>query len=256
MTSFSALQHATGSQVASSDRDTRPSYALQSHAAPSTSVAADDIVRFPRGPGAGDTLHAILEKIDFADTTTWPRVIRNGLLSHPQTIAGVPRDQQLPLQEQMVRRMLNDITQTRLTDQVRLNDVPRQRCLPELEFNLPVPTLEAQQLQAILQQGAYASEPLDFKRVSGYLKGFINLVFEAHGRFYLLDWKSNYLGAQAADYDRQKIDQAMRDHGYHLQSLLYTVALHRYLQRRVKDYRYTTHFGGVIYLFLRGVRPQ
>ncbi len=256
MTSFSALQHATGNQFASSDRDTRPSYALQSRAAPPSSIAADDILRFPRGPGAGDTLHAILEKLDFADATTWPRAIRNGLLSHPQILAGVPRDQQLALQEKMVQRMLNDITHTRLTEQVRLCDVPRTRCLPELEFNLPIPTLDSQRLHALLQQGGYATEPLDFKRVAGYLKGFIDLVFETQGRFYLLDWKSNYLGAQAADYDRSNIDQAMRDHGYHLQSLLYTVALHRYLQRRVKGYQYAAHFGGVIYLFLRGVRPH
>ena len=260
MTSFSALQHAlptsSGNQYASSDRDTRSSTALQSRAAPPNSMAADDILRFPRGPGAGDTLHAILENLDFADMSTWSQVIRTGLLSHPQTIAGVPRDQQLLHQEQMVRRMLNDITQTQLTDQVRLSEVPRKHCLAELEFNLPVSIFDPQRLYAVLQQGGYATEPLDFKRMSGYLKGFIDLVFETQGKFYLLDWKSNYLGAQAADYDRPKIDQAMQEHGYHLQSLLYTVALHRYLKRRVKNYRYTTHFGGVIYLFLRGVRPH
>lgn len=256
MTSFSALQHGTGNQFAGSDRDTRPSYALQSRAAPPTSIAADDILRFPRGPGAGDTLHAILENIDFADTATWSQPIRNGLLSHPQTLAGVARDQQLLLQEQMVKRMLNDLTQTPLTDQVKLRDVPRTSCLAELEFNLPVPAIESQRLHEVLQQAGYPSVPLNFKPLSGYLKGYIDLVFEAQGKFYLLDWKSNYLGAQAADYDRAHIDQAMEEHGYHLQSLLYTVALHRYLQRRLADYRYELHFGGVIYLFLRGVRPD
>lgn len=256
MTSFSALQHATGNQFASSDRDTRPSYALQSRAAPSTSVAADDILRFPRGPGAGDTLHTILEKIDLADTATWSRAIRNGLLRHPQTLAGVARDQQLAVQEKMVQRMLNDITLTPLTDQVRLREVPRNRCLPELEFNLPVTAIDPHRLHALLQQGGYVTAMLDFKKISGYLKGFIDLVFETQGKFYLLDWKSNYLGAEEADYDRPCIDRAMAEHGYHLQSLLYTVAVHRYLQRRVAGYRYETHFGGVIYLFVRGVRPH
>ena len=255
MTSFSALQHATGNQVASSDRDSRPSYVVSARAAPPTTLAADDILRFPRGPGAGDTLHAILEKIDFADTTTWSRVIRNGLLSHPQIVPGVPRDQQLVLQERMVQRMLVDITQTQLTDRVRLSDVPRVRCLPELEFSLPAAMIDPQQLTTLMQQSGYNVAPLDFKRVSGYLKGFIDLVFEAQGQFYLLDWKSNYLGAHASDYSHDPLDQAMAEHGYHLQYLLYTVALHRYLRRRVAGYRYQTHFGGALYLFIRGVRP-
>ena len=256
MTSFSALQHATGNQYATGDRDIRPAYALQARMAPPTSTAADDILRFPRGPGAGDTLHAILEKIHFAEPTTWATVIRHGLLSHPQTLAGVPRDQQLTLQEQMVRRMLVDITQTNLTPHVKLSEVPRQRCLPDLEFNLPVPAIDPQRLQTVLQQGGYAVGMLDFKRMSGYLKGFIDLVFETQGRFYVLDWKSNYLGAQVSDYDQPCIEQAMAEHGYHLQYLLYTVAVHRYLQRRVVGYQYETHFGGVLYLFIRGVRPQ
>ena len=256
MTSFSALQHATGNQFVTGDRDTRPGYLSAARSAPPASVASDDILRFPRGPGAGDTLHAILEKTDFSDTTAWAQVIRAGLLSHPQVLAGVSRDQQIMLQEQMVRRMLDDMTQTHLTDQVKLGEVPKHRCLPEFEFSLPVPSIDPQRLTMLLKHAGYAIAPLDFKRMSGYLKGFIDLVFEVQGKFYLLDWKSNYLGAQMADYGPDQIHQAMSEHGYHLQYLLYAVALHRYLQRRVPGYRYQTHFGGVLYLFIRGVRPH
>ena len=256
MTSFSALQHATGNQFATEDRDSRAGYLSATRSAPPASVLTDDILRFPRGPGAGDTLHAILEKTDFSDTTRWAQVIRNGLLSHPQVLAGVSREQQLVMQEQMVRRMLDDITQTHLTDRVRLCEVLKRRCLPEFEFSLPVPSIDPQRLTMLLTHAGYAIAPLDFKRMSGYLKGFIDLVFESHGKFYLLDWKSNYLGAQSADYGPDQINQAMSEHGYHLQYLLYTVALHRYLQRRVPGYRYQTHFGGVLYLFIRGVRPH
>jgi len=47
----------------------------------------------------------------------------------------------------------------------------------------------------------------------------------------------------------------MAEHGYHLQYLLYAVALHRYLGQRLPDYGYERHFGGALYLFVRGVRP-
>jgi len=48
----------------------------------------------------------------------------------------------------------------------------------------------------------------------------------------------------------------MQAHGYHLQHLLYTLALHRHLQRSLPGYDYAHHFGGVLYLFVRGVRPH
>jgi exodeoxyribonuclease V beta subunit len=47
----------------------------------------------------------------------------------------------------------------------------------------------------------------------------------------------------------------MTEHSYHLQYLLYAVAVDRYLRHRVPGYRHDTHFGGVLYLFVRGVRP-
>ena len=47
----------------------------------------------------------------------------------------------------------------------------------------------------------------------------------------------------------------MAQHGYHLQALLYALALHRHLRQRLADYRFEQHFGGVLYLFVRGVRP-
>lgn len=49
---------------------------------------------------------------------------------------------------------------------------------------------------------------------------------------------------------------AMQAHRYDLQYQLYTTALHRYLRHRIADYDYERHFGGVIYLFLRGVDSE
>ena len=85
------------------------------------------------------------------------------------------------------------------------------------------------------------------------LKGFIDLVFRHDGRYYLLDYKSNYLGENGEAYTPQAMAQAMQAHRYDLQYQLYTLALHRYLRHRIADYDYERHFGGVIYLFLRGV---
>ena len=72
----------------------------------------------------------------------------------------------------------------------------------------------------------------------------------------MLDWKSNHLGAQPQDYAPARLEAAMQTHGYHLQHLLYSVALHRHLGRSLAGYDYEKHFGGVLYLFVRGVRPH
>jgi exodeoxyribonuclease V beta subunit len=72
----------------------------------------------------------------------------------------------------------------------------------------------------------------------------------------VLDWKSNHLGYAPADYGPAELQAAMAEHGYHLQYLLYALAVDRYLGHRVPGYRHDTHFGGVLYLFVRGVRPD
>jgi len=95
--------------------------------------------------------------------------------------------------------------------------------------------------------------PLNFRQVQGMLKGFIDLVFRHEGRYYLLDYKSNWLGDSSDAYTQDAMASAMQQHRYDLQYQLYTLALHRYLRHRIADYRYEDHFGGVIYLFLRGV---
>ncbi len=82
------------------------------------------------------------------------------------------------------------------------------------------------------------------------------MVFECQGKFYVLDWKSNYLGDSIEDYHSQALQEAMADHRYDLQYQIYSLALHRYLKTRIADYNYDQHFGGVYYVFLRGVAKE
>ncbi len=92
--------------------------------------------------------------------------------------------------------------------------------------------------------------------IDGAFKGFIDLVFENNGRYYVLDYKSNFLGYQTADYFPESLQLAIEDHDYDLQYLIYLAALQRYLRAVVPDYAYERHIGGVYYLFLRGINPD
>ncbi len=105
------------------------------------------------------------------------------------------------------------------------------------------------------ESGITMNNNLNFSPVHGFMKGFIDLVFECDGKFYVADYKNNWLGPAAEDYQAGKLTAAMTEEGYTLQYLLYSVAVHRYLRSRLPDYRYETHFGGVFYLFLRGMDP-
>ena len=125
-----------------------------------------------------------------------------------------------------------------------------------MEFTYPADAVPLEALRGLLRQFGYPDLPLDATVLRGYLKGFIDLVFRHGGQWWILDWKSNYLGTAPENYGSEGLREAMAEHGYHLQYLLYTLALHRYLRRRLPDYDYDRDMGGSLYLFVRGVRPD
>ena len=156
----------------------------------------------------------------------------------------------------MLRRMLDEVLTTRLPEGIVLAALPRSDRLVELAFSLPAGGITAASLNDWLRAHDYVQPRLAFPAMSGYLKGFIDLVFRHSGRYYILDWKSNHLGYTAADYRPESLATVMNGHGYHLQYLLYSVAMQRYLRHRLPHYEYARHFGGVLYLFIRGMRAN
>jgi exodeoxyribonuclease V beta subunit len=142
-----------------------------------------------------------------------------------------------------------------------LSQVAKSQRLNELEFYFPIQSMNAAQLRKIYDEfdmsyrGNFTSRlaEVSFARLSGFMKGFIDMVFEHDGRFYIVDWKSNHLGDTAADYRPELLVNAMADSLYFLQYDLYTVALDRFLRLRYPGYRYEENFGGVYYIFLRGL---
>jgi len=124
-----------------------------------------------------------------------------------------------------------------------------------LEFNFPLKPFATKQLAQL------SSRELPFKiksiqELEGIMNGKIDLFFEHNQKFYILDWKSNFLGAQVDDYQSEQVRLAMEENNYHLQYLIYTIAVCRYLALRKPDFNYERDFGGVIYLFVRGVRTN
>lgn len=252
MGSYTALTHGAAHERAAIDHDARLLTAERTADAATAEIAADDILRFPRGRNAGSCVHAVFENSDFTDPATWPPAIDTALRTYPPETAGGAGVESL---RNMLANMLRDVTATPLPDGMRIGELAVRRRVVELEFTLPSQRLTAAGLAAVLERHQYPMPPLAFAVLDGYLRGFIDLIFEHGGRYYVADWKSNYLGDRGSDYDMPALERAMDDHGYHLQYLLYSVALHRYLRCRRADYDFERHFGGVYYLFVRGMRP-
>ena len=142
---------------------------------------------------------------------------------------------------------------------LQLKDLPG-RCITEMQFHLPVGLLTSKNLAAALALDpqlklwphgsdwikAIADWP--FANFTGFLQGFIDLIFEHEDRWYVADYKSNRL----PNYSNDTLAGAMLRHHYFLQARFYTIALHRHLTATLPGYSYHQHFGGVAYLFVRG----
>ncbi|MFI5308551.1 MAG: exodeoxyribonuclease V subunit beta [Polyangiales bacterium] len=216
---------------------------------------------FPAGSRPGSMIHAVYEHIDF--TRTDPDELP-GEVQRLLGVFGVDRDRHA---EALVRG-IDQSLRTPLDDAqppLVLASIERAARLDELEFTLSTPDaasdLAARLAAAFERHAAPACAPDYAQRLralrvlppSGFLKGFIDLVFRHGERFFVVDYKSNWLGTQAADYAHARLVPAMREHHYFLQYHLYALALHRHLALRLPGYDYERHFGGVYYLFVRGM---
>jgi len=216
-----------------------------------------DMFSFPRGPASGILLHSLFEHLDFAsrDEAEARELISRKIQEH-----GFDAKWTEPV-SWMVRNVL-DVPLPSESGTFCLSQVPLERRLSELEFVFPVGQVTGGELKEAFTacvgggretgRDPYLSH-LRLETVQGFMKGFIDLVFQVDGKFFILDWKSNYLGCRLEDYGQEILERAMNENFYKLQYTLYTVALHQYLQVRVPAYHYEEHFGGVYYVFLRGV---
>lgn len=216
------------------------------------------IFEFPKGARAGTFLHDVMEHLDFADED--PSAARSLIDSKLKEHGFEARWAEAVCE--MVPKIL-DASLDPAFPGMRLRGMERDRRFDEWEFHFPLKRVSPRQLESLLQDQAAGEGPipeimgpLHFAPVKGFMKGFVDLVFEWEGRFHLIDWKSNFLGAAVQDYGQDAMAGVMQKQAYNIQSILYMLALDQYLRSRIPDYSYETHFGGAYYVFLRGVDPK
>ena len=227
---------------------------------PAVIPEGDDVrnfLAFPPGPKSGILLHEILEKLDFnsvREEQTKTLVI-DVLCKHDY-----PAEWQ-----KGVLNMLDELVHAGLDFSGRhdfsLFRIGTAHCVKEMEFYFPLRDIYPARLMSVLERSEHGREreeqkKLHFPPVRGFLKGFIDLVFEYNGQYYLADWKSNDLGNCYECYTPELLKKEIIKSFYDVQYLIYSVALHQYLKKRLPGYVYEKHFGGVYYFFLRGINAK
>ena len=257
VSSFSAIAGGSERTLQPRDHDALPAPAAATDFDRMADTVGLSIFDFPRGAEAGTCLHELFEHLDFSrsagnalETTTLDCLQRNGY------------DQcWLPA----VTGMMDAVLSAPLIPDAPGFALARLRPAAwrtEMEFFLPLELLSGPLLREVFagllspeQHGSYHEilSMLQVQESRGMLHGFIDMIFEHAGRYYIIDWKSNHLGNHRDDYHPSALRHSMAQHAYILQYHLYTLALDRLLKLRLPDYDYAAHFGGAIYIFLRGV---
>lgn len=272
--SYSALigdRGATGSTLFETERPDHDDFDIESASeeeagdTPSPSSDTTDpldqaIKDLPKGAMTGRCLHRIFERLDRKESgdgegnvdAICKQEIRNSGLD----------EKWLDAVRTMIERTRAICLQEAEGEGFRLRD-PVRRAV-EMEFQFPLVDARIDHIARCLIDHGYPGtlkNPFRGKKtldgdepasIQGYMRGFIDLVVEHEGRWYVLDYKSNRLQA----YDRESMAREMKGHDYHLQYLIYLVALHRYLAFRLEGYDPERHIGGAFYLFLRGIDPE
>ena len=220
----------------------------------------NSLFEFPKGVRTGLFFHDLLEQwqMDQADPDQWQSLVQSKLQSYGfdekwmgAVKALLPRlaSQPLPCHDASFA----------------LKQVAPEDVVKEMVFHFPLKPLSADRLrETFIRYGNPDQnrliipylERLSFPTVKGFMKGFVDMVFCYNQRYYLVDWKSNFLGHAPRDYAVPALERVMAADLYFLQYYLYIVALDAYLRSRISHYSYDRHFGGVFYIFIRGLQDN
>jgi len=224
--------------------------------------AESHLLRFNMAKGAhtGNLLHDILEHTNFSDadfeqSMTWP-LTKYGELAQGYT-------------ESDLAQWLTQVVNTPLINDAQtapfsLADISTSKCLRESEFYFPMNSTNSSQLIKLLtdhRNKDVADKTLYKTQVSlpkglklkGMMHGFIDLIFEHNDKYYVCDYKSSFLGEQFQAYQYDTMRTNIEHNHYDLQYLIYSLALHRHLSYALDNYDVNKHFGGIYYLYLRGM---
>ena len=268
LSSFSALSRNmrhVGISLPDRDNDTLANQRL-------TRVESEHLLRFMLAKGAhsGNLLHDIFEKCDFT-SPKWTEVIHWPLVKYGELPQGYQQAEFIEWLEQIIHCPFSEqampIADTS-NDNLMLASLSLDKTLRESEFYFPMQGGDVNILSHVLTEHRKAAMNIkgevieryvppvrlpEYKKLTGMMHGFIDLIFQHNGQYFVCDYKSSHLGNDFNDYHHNALLENIESNHYDLQYLIYSLALHRYLKDKIADYEFDRDFGGVYYLYLRGM---
>jgi len=209
--------------------------------------------RFPRGAGPGNFLH---ERLEWMASEGFDRIDDENFRA--QLTQKIERAGWANRREDAMAWLQTIATTTLPPLGASLAELAASSTvLPEMEFWFPSRQLDVGALDRLCRRhllGNVQRPVLPERQLHGMLKGFMDLVFEIDGRYWVLDYKSNALGTGDAAYTKTAMANGMAGHRYDIQGAIYMLAVHRLLRARLgDDYQPEQQLGGAVFLFLRGI---
>ncbi len=204
--------------------------------------------KLSKGHTTGNMLHYIFENIHFTNNEKWASVIEGAIKQF------APSNK--TLYESMLQIMLDNVLEAsiKIDDTAfNLKEVAYDKRVHEFEFDFPLDVFQSADLLA-LSNNLTTIKVKERYDIEGIMNGKIDMLFECKNKYFVLDWKSTFLGDNLEPYAPTALNDAMSENNYHLQYLIYTLATKKYLESRLPDFDYEKDFGGVLYLFIRGNR--
>lgn len=216
---------------------------------------------FPAGARYGTLLHDLLE---WQSRNQWPAAHNASPSTEEEWAALLARKARWLQLEEAHTQQLTPWVQQLITTPLPLQSLGADLVLShlasdqlwaEMEFSFEAHHVSSHTLDQLIQEHVLVGQArpaLQARLLNGMLTGFMDLVLQHDGKYWVLDYKSNRL----PHYNQAHLNQAILEKRYEVQYVLYTLALHRLLKSRLPNYDYEQHMGGCIYLFLRGIQDE
>ena len=222
-------------------------------------ILKENIYTFSKGNVVGNLIHSLLEDIPYFSLGKYPCVNNFCDDNNFDEFFSSRSDIYFPRQwydehKDLLKTIVFNTLKTPVKDEnnqfFRLSDIPENEKKHEMNFFFPI----NKNKRINLNLSCSENPDINFEISNdGFLNGAIDLIFLHNNKYYIADWKSTSLGDSIEKYNMAMIRAAMDEHDYHLQYMIYTIALIKFLKNQKKDFDYKTDFGGIYYFFVRGM---
>lgn len=235
---------------------------------------------FSRGSAAGSFLHKLLEivlsrnDVNKEDQDSIYQFVNSQLKYDYYHLISNQGNEKICALASWLNNILNAnlLPESSKNDHLKLSDLTPDNCARELDYYLPCKDFKVKVLNKLCHEFyakvvkdnnlSHIPDLPDLKKSNfkGFMKGSLDLVAKfttkQGDKFFMIDYKSNYLGDSFGDYTQDSILKSIFEARYDVQILFYSLALYRFLKCTLHDFLYEKDFGGVMYLYLRGMNSN